>query len=175
MAAAGLTRLAAAPPLNPGYSIWIWWDERRMSSLRSVYLSLIDETLRGGEKGYVPDFSNQTFGDFFIRGLEIDIDAPGYATDGSSNAKRLGCFLKKVDDGTAARTLRALWEYREAPAQWASPTAFRARPPSSRRSSHIAIALGPSRRCPQSGRNCCSLELTRPEVVPLSSKGLRIT
>lgn len=85
-----------------------------MSSLRSVDLSLIDEILRGGEKGYVLDFSNRTFGDFFIRELDIDIDAPAYATDGSSKAKRLGCFLKKVDDCTAARALRALWEYREA-------------------------------------------------------------
>lgn len=85
-----------------------------MSSLRSVDLSLIDEILRGGEKGYVLDFSNRTFGDFFVRELDIDIDAPDYATDGTSKAKRLGCFLKMVDDGTAARALRALWEHREA-------------------------------------------------------------
>ncbi|HEX8402658.1 MAG TPA: restriction endonuclease [Allosphingosinicella sp.] len=84
-----------------------------MSSLRSVDLTLIDEILRGGEKGYILDFSNRTFGDFFIRELEINIDAPDYATDGSSKAKRLGCFLKKVDDRTAARAMRALWEHRE--------------------------------------------------------------
>jgi len=84
-----------------------------MSSLRSIDLSLIDEILRGGEKGYILDFSNRTFGDFFNRELGIDIDAPAYATDGTSKAKRLGCFLKKVDDGTAARALRALWEHRE--------------------------------------------------------------
>lgn len=85
-----------------------------MSSLRSVDLSLIDEVLRGGEKGYVLDFSNRTFSDFFVRELDIDIDAPAYATDGGSKAKRLRCFLRKVDNGTAARALRVLWEHREA-------------------------------------------------------------
>lgn len=70
--------------------------------------------MRGGEKGDVLDFSNRTFGDFFVRELHINIDAPDYATDGTSRAKRLACFLKKVDDGTAARALRALWAHREA-------------------------------------------------------------
>jgi hypothetical protein len=85
-----------------------------MSSLRSVDLSLIDEILRGGEKGYVLDFSNRSFADFFKRELDIDIDAPIYATGGSSKAKRLLCFLDQVDDCTAARTLRVLWDHREA-------------------------------------------------------------
>ena len=35
-----------------------------MNSLRSVDLSLIDEIYRGGERGYVLDFSNRTFTDF---------------------------------------------------------------------------------------------------------------
>ncbi|MCW3838156.1 restriction endonuclease [Sphingomonas canadensis] len=85
-----------------------------MSSLRSVDLSLIDEILRGGDKGYILDFSDRTFGDFFVRELDIDIDAPEYKDEGVSKAKRLRCFLGKVDDATAARALRALWEHREA-------------------------------------------------------------
>lgn len=85
-----------------------------MSSLRSIDLSLIDEIFRGGERGYVLDFSNRTFGDFFARELEVDIDAPEYAVDGISKGKRLRCFLGQVDDGTAARTLSSLWEHREA-------------------------------------------------------------
>lgn len=85
-----------------------------MNTLRSVDLSLIDEVLRGGEKGYVLDFSNRTFVDFFVRELNVDIDAPQYATDGTSKAKRLRCFLGKVDDSTAARALRVLWQHREA-------------------------------------------------------------
>jgi hypothetical protein len=95
-----------------------------MSSLRSVDLSLIDEVLRGGEKGYVLDFSNRTFSDFFVCELDIDIDAPQYAADGGSKAKRLGCFLRKVDDGTAARALRVLWEHREALRRPGEPDPF---------------------------------------------------
>jgi hypothetical protein len=85
-----------------------------MSSLRSVDLSLVDEILRGGEKGYVLDLSKRTFAVFFVRELDIDIDAPQYATGGSSKAKRVLCFREKVDDSTAARALRVLWEHREA-------------------------------------------------------------
>lgn len=85
-----------------------------MSSLRSIELSLIDEIFRGGERGYILDFSNRTFTDFFVRELDVDIDAPQYAVDGISKGKRLRCFLGQVDDGTAARTLRVLWEHREA-------------------------------------------------------------
>lgn len=85
-----------------------------MNSLRSVDLSLIDEVLRGNEKGYVLDFSNRTFAEFFARELDIDIDAPQYAADGASKAKRLRCFLRSVDDSTAARALPVLWEHREA-------------------------------------------------------------
>lgn len=95
-----------------------------MNSLRSFDLGLIDEILRGGEKGYVLDFSNRTFSEFFVRELNIDIDAPDYATDGTSKAKRLRCFLGKVDDGTAARTLRALWQHREALRRQGSPDPF---------------------------------------------------
>lgn len=85
-----------------------------MSSLRSIDLSLIDEVFRGLDRGYVLDFNNRTFSDFFVRELEIDIDAPIYAADGTSKGKRLRRFLGVVDDGTAARALRVLWEHREA-------------------------------------------------------------
>ncbi len=95
-----------------------------MNSLRSIDLGLIDEILRGGDKGYVLDFSNRTFSEFFVRELGIDIDAPEYATEGTSKAKRLRCFLGKVDDGTAARTLRALWQHREALRQPGLPDPF---------------------------------------------------
>lgn len=85
-----------------------------MSSLRSVDLSLIDEIMNGGTRGYVLDFSNRTFADFFVREIDVDIDAPLYSGDGTSKGKRLQCFLKKVDDATAAKLLSVLWEHREA-------------------------------------------------------------
>ncbi|MBS1019413.1 restriction endonuclease [Gluconobacter cerinus] len=85
-----------------------------MSSLRSIELGLIDEIFRGGDRGYILDFSNRTFSEFFVRELNVDINAPDYATGGTSKGKRLRTFLSTVDDGTAARTLRALCEYQEA-------------------------------------------------------------
>lgn len=85
-----------------------------MSSLRSVDLTLIDQVFRGADPGYVLDFNNRTFTDFFVRELDVDIDAPIYAEDGTSKGRRLRRFMGVVDDGTAARALRVFWEHREA-------------------------------------------------------------
>lgn len=63
-------------------------------------------------RGYVLDFSDSSFTDFFAAELDIDIDDPTYAEAGGSKGKRLRCFLQKVDDPTAVRALRALWEHR---------------------------------------------------------------
>lgn len=86
-----------------------------MSSLRSIELGLVDDVFRGESgKGWVLDFSNKTFKEFFARELNVDIDAPQYAKDGESKGKRFRCFLAQVDDTTAAKTLRVFWEQREA-------------------------------------------------------------
>jgi hypothetical protein len=55
-----------------------------MTNLCSVDLSLIDEIRRGGDKGYILDFSGRTFGDFFVREFDIDIDAPEYKDEGQA-------------------------------------------------------------------------------------------
>jgi len=65
-------------------------------------------------RGYVLDFSDPTFSQFFATELDVDIDDPAYAINGGSKGKRLKCFLQKVDDRTALRTLQALWEVRAA-------------------------------------------------------------
>lgn len=78
-------------------------------------MKLIDDLvdfIRG--RGYVLDFSDSTFSDFFTSELDVDIDDPIYAEHGGSKGKRLRCFLQKVDDATVIRTLRALWEHRTA-------------------------------------------------------------
>jgi hypothetical protein len=51
---------------------------------------------------------------FFAEELNVDIDDPTYSETGGSKGKRLRCFLQKVDVLTLVRTLKALWEYREA-------------------------------------------------------------
>jgi hypothetical protein len=85
-----------------------------MSTLRPVELDMIDLVFRGGERGYILDFSNRTFSEFFALELDVDIDANLYQREGTSKGRRLRGFLSIVDDGTAAKTLRLLWEYREA-------------------------------------------------------------
>ncbi|MBO6667214.1 MAG: restriction endonuclease [Parvibaculum sp.] len=70
------------------------------------------EFIRG--PGYVLNFSDSSFSQFFAAELDVDIDDPTYAENGGSKGKRLKCFLQKVDDRTALRTLQALWEVREA-------------------------------------------------------------
>jgi hypothetical protein len=84
-----------------------------MSSLRPIDFKLVEELVefvRG--RGYVLGFSDVTFPEFFAVELDVDIDDPVYAALGTSKGKRLRCFLGKVDNATAARTLQALWEYR---------------------------------------------------------------
>lgn len=85
-----------------------------MSTVRPVELDMIDLVFRGGERGYILDFTNRTFGEFFALELDVDIDAEIYKREGTSKGKRLRGFLAIVDDGTAAKTLRLLWEYRDA-------------------------------------------------------------
>jgi len=63
--------------------------------------------------GYVLDFSNTTFAQFFVDEVGVNIDEARYFASGSSKAKRFRCFLKLADDSTAAKVINALWEYRE--------------------------------------------------------------
>lgn len=81
--------------------------------IRAIDFILLDDLFEMGG-GYVLDFSDRTFGQFFAQELNCDIDDPTYAENGRSKGKRLRCFLQKVDAPTAVRTLKALWEYREA-------------------------------------------------------------
>lgn len=84
-----------------------------INSVRSIDLRLIDDLVdfvRG--PGFVLDFSDRSFSDFFASELKVNIDDPKYAVNGGSKGKRLRHFLQTCDDGTAVRTLEALWEHR---------------------------------------------------------------
>ncbi len=83
-----------------------------MSNIRSIDMMVLDDIFDMGS-GYVLNFSDRTFAQFFAEELNIDIDDPAYKKYGTSKAKRLRCFLQIVDRATAVRTLNALWEYRE--------------------------------------------------------------
>jgi hypothetical protein len=84
-----------------------------MPTISTIDMILLDELLEM-DSGYVLNFSNLTFSRFFVDELNVDIDDPAYAENGTSKGKRLRCFLQKVDVPTVVKTLKALWEYREA-------------------------------------------------------------
>ncbi|UUX96130.1 hypothetical protein [Aquabacterium sp. J223] len=84
-----------------------------MPNIRSLDMKLVDELFEMGS-GYVLDFSDRTMSSFFADELNVDIDDPAYREQGTSKAKRLRCYLNKVDLATSIKTLKALWEYREA-------------------------------------------------------------
>ena len=78
--------------------------------------ALVEEAL-AMQSGYLLDFSDRTFGDFFCTEVGVDPDAaPGsslFSAYGSSKAKRLRSFIARAQPHLVARALRALWEYRE--------------------------------------------------------------
>ena len=65
------------------------------------------------EGGYVLNFSNRTFAEFFREELRVNIDHPRWAVQGGSKAKRLRYYLRQANPNTVRDTLNALWEYRE--------------------------------------------------------------
>ncbi|MGM4991289.1 restriction endonuclease [Tardiphaga sp. 841_E9_N1_2] len=83
------------------------------TNIRPIDMLILD-SLFEMSGGYVLNFSNKTFAEFFAGELNIDIDQPAYSRDGTSKGRRLKCFLQSVNKETVVRTLNALWEYREA-------------------------------------------------------------
>jgi hypothetical protein len=84
-----------------------------MAKIKAVDMRLLDDLFAMGS-GYVLDFSNRTFSEFFMNELGVDIDDQKYFRDGSSKGKRLRTFLQTEREALAARALRAIWEYRDA-------------------------------------------------------------
>lgn len=86
---------------------------RPVSSLRNLDLNVVADLMgfiRG--TGYVLDFSDNSFSQFFAE-LDVDIDDSRYSDCGGSKGKRLRRYLELVDDGSACKTLRALWDHRK--------------------------------------------------------------
>src|SRR4051812_18466304 len=84
-----------------------------MPNIRAVDMLILDDIFEMGG-GYVIDFSDRTFAQFFADELNIDINDPRYSVNGGSKGKRMRCFLQTVDKPTAIRTLETMWQYREA-------------------------------------------------------------
>jgi hypothetical protein len=84
-----------------------------MVKLKHSEMRTIDDAFAMGS-GYVLDFSNKTFAEFFDDEFRIDIYAQKYDYRGGSKANHLRAFIETEDDYTVVRVLRRLWEHREA-------------------------------------------------------------
>jgi len=84
-----------------------------MTNIRTIDMMFLDDLFDMGA-GYVLNFSDRTFARFFAEELNVDIDQPIYAKNGSSKAKRLRYFLQTADKPTVLRALDSLWQYRQA-------------------------------------------------------------
>lgn len=99
-------------PAEPQSGLGIDRRKSELGNIRMLDMELVNDLFDMGG-GYVLDFSDRTFAQFFAEELNLDICVDSYYREGTSKAKRLRCFLQTVDKATAARALRALWGYRE--------------------------------------------------------------
>ena len=83
------------------------------NNLRSMDVPIMDKVF-AMESGWVLNFVNRTFAEFFREELGVDIDHLRWAVQGNSKAKRLRYYLRQADQQTALNALNALWEHREA-------------------------------------------------------------
>lgn len=80
-----------------------------MSSLTSIDKRYFED-LFGMSSGYVLDYSNATFAEFFRECVQVDIYADKYSFNGDSKANRLRAFWEIEADQTIAKVLEALLE-----------------------------------------------------------------
>ena len=94
-----------------------------MVKLKHKDIRTIDDAF-GMHGGYVLNFSDRTFSEFFEDEFGLDIDDDRYDLNGTSKAKRLRTLFSLENDFTVAKVLRELWAYREtlpAPQGWDKP------------------------------------------------------
>lgn len=84
-----------------------------MSDLNSIEKRRLEQIFGMGS-GYVMNFSDRTFGEFFVEFLRIDIDQPKYHEQGSSKAKRLRTFWRIEPNHVVGKALEALLQYGQA-------------------------------------------------------------
>jgi len=83
-----------------------------MSSLSPLDKRQLEQLLNMSS-GYVLDFKDATFGDFFVDTVKIDIHSEKYRAGGSSKANKLRQFWKIEPDHIVGKVILALVEYTE--------------------------------------------------------------
>jgi hypothetical protein len=81
-----------------------------MSTLKNLEKTQLEELL-GMKSGYVLDFSNRTFAEFFREAVGLDIHGEKYAVGGDSKAKRLRAFWEQESDQLVGKVLAELFEH----------------------------------------------------------------
>ena len=84
-----------------------------MTRIKTLDMRLLDEVFEMTD-GYVLNLNDRTFAEFFGGEPSVDIEDRKYYANGSSKAKRLRTHLQTDPAPVVARTLRALWDYRDA-------------------------------------------------------------
>src|SRR5215217_3246344 len=82
-----------------------------MPKLKRSEMRFIDQVFEM-RSGYVFDFSNRTFTEFFEDEFAIEIYQDRYAGWGSSKANHLRAFIEAEDGHKGGKVLRRLWQYR---------------------------------------------------------------
>lgn len=83
-----------------------------MADIKTSDIRILDAAFQA-DAGYVLNFSNKTFSEFFDEEFGIDIDAPKYQAGGTSKMNRLRTFCRIESNPIVAKALRRLWRYRE--------------------------------------------------------------
>lgn len=81
-----------------------------MSSLGTKDKRTLEKFLQMGS-GYVLDFTDQTFGEFVVDAVDVEIHSGRYTARGCSKAKKLRAFWEIEMDSLVARLLVALIDY----------------------------------------------------------------
>lgn len=90
-------------------------QEVAMSSLTYIEKTQLEEML-GMVSGYVLDFSDRTYADFFRDAVKININDQKYSVNGASKAKRLRVFWNIESDpivGKVVEQLLAVWLHKQ--------------------------------------------------------------
>lgn len=69
------------------------------------------ESMLDMNSGWVSDFSDDTFGEFFKEHVQIDIHNEKYQDHGSSKAKKMRSFWEKEDDPIVGQLLEAITDH----------------------------------------------------------------
>ena len=83
-----------------------------MVKLKGSEMRVIDDAF-DMHSGYVLNFSDRTFREFFDDEFGIEIYVEKYGFNGTSKAKHLRAFVTVEDAYTVSRVLRGLWAYSE--------------------------------------------------------------